>query len=149
MPAVARIVNPRSLSRFNGKIDARLSRLARETKAVPEVGRPPEAASWDLANAMPKVSSMPMTSPVERISGPRMVSTPWKRPNGSTASLTDTAQPDGMVPPSPTTGRMPISRRDAMLSPIMTRAAALATCTAVALETKGTVRDARGLASST
>ena len=29
-----------------------------------------------------------MTSPVERISGPSRVSTPWKRANGKTASLT-------------------------------------------------------------
>ena len=41
------------------------------------------------ANAMPKVRSMPMTSPVERISGPSSVSTSGKRLNGSTASLID------------------------------------------------------------
>ena len=35
------------------------------------------------------------------------------------------------------------------VSPSMTRAAALASGTAVALETNGTVREARGLASST
>ncbi len=51
------------------------------------------APAWDLAKARGKVSSKPMTSPVERISGPRMESTaspPWvrKRLNGSTASLT-------------------------------------------------------------
>ena len=33
---------------------------------------------------------MPITSPVERISGPRMVSTPGKRANGNTASFTAT-----------------------------------------------------------
>ena len=31
---------------------------------------------------------MPMTSPVERISGPSTVSTPGNRPNGSTAAFT-------------------------------------------------------------
>ena len=36
-----------------------------------------------------------------------------------------------------------------MVCPTMTRAAALATGTAVALDTNGTVRDARGFASST
>ena len=44
---------------------------------------------------------------------------------------------------------MPSARRPAMVAPSMIRAAALASGTAVALDTNGTVRDARGLASST
>ena len=38
---------------------------------------------------MPKLSADPITSPVERISGPSTVSAPGKRRNGSTASLID------------------------------------------------------------
>ena len=90
-----------------------------------------------------------MTSPVERISGPSTVSTPWNRPKGSTASFTAIGDPIGSDPPSPDSGRMPSCRSCGMVSPIITRAAALASGTAVALETNGTVRDARGLASRT
>ena len=46
------------------------------------------APSWALANASPKVSPTPITSPVDFISGPRMVSTPGNFTNGNTASLT-------------------------------------------------------------
>jgi len=51
--------------------------------------------------------------------------------------------------PSPVAGRTPAARRSAIDSPTAIRAAALASCTAVALETNGTVRLARGLASIT
>mgnify|MGYP000841261547 CR=1 FL=1 len=40
---------------------------------------------------------MPMTSPVECISGPRMMSTPGKRWKGSTASLTQVKPPRRML----------------------------------------------------
>ena len=43
----------------------------------------------------------------------------------------------------------PAARRSAIDSPSISRAAALASCVAVALETNGTVREARGLASMT
>jgi hypothetical protein len=42
-----------------------------------------------LRKARGKVRSQPMTSPVERISGPSSVSTPGKRAKGSTASFTE------------------------------------------------------------
>ena len=42
---------------------------------MPDVGKPFCAPAWLLAYAMPKPASMPMTSPVERISGPSTVST--------------------------------------------------------------------------
>ena len=60
---------------------------------MPSVGSRSPAASWLLANARPKVRSMPMTSPVERISGPSTVSTSGKRLKGSTASFTATWSP--------------------------------------------------------
>ena len=92
---VATISKPRSASRLIGKIMPRLSRLATETKILPLVGSEPYAAAWDLAKACPKAMSMPMTSPVDFISGPSRVSTPLpagvrNRLNGSTASLTAT-----------------------------------------------------------
>ncbi len=75
-----------------------LSSSLTETKAQPEVGRWVPPPIWDLAKARAKAGAMsaspsrfqsrPMTSPVERISGPRMVSTPAKRAKGKTASLT-------------------------------------------------------------
>ena len=132
----------------------RLSRLATDTKARPLTGSDPYAAACDFAYAVPNTLSIPITSPVERISGPRTVSTPCprasrNRPNGSTASFTAIGASSGRVPPSPVAGSMPSARSPATVAPSMIRAAALASGVAVALETNGTVRDARGLASST
>ena len=45
-----------------------------------------------------------MTSPVERISGPSTVSTPWKRANGNTASLTATCSNLVFVRPNDASG---------------------------------------------
>ena len=95
-----------------------------------------------------------MTSPVDFISGPRTVSIPSpcevrNRPNGSTASFTEIGASYGRSPPSPVFGSSPSARRPATVAPSMIRAAALATGTAVALDTNGTVRLARGLASRT
>ena len=81
---------------------------------------------------------MPITSPVLFISGPRTESAPAKRANGSTASLTLTcsAQPLAAGPLGE-------------LLPQHQPRATLASGTPIALETKGTVREARGLASIT
>ena len=154
VPTVARMRKPRSDSRFIGKIAARLSRLAMLTKTVPFTGRDPYAAACDLANAAPNVSSIPITSPVDFISGPSSESTCApsalrNRWNGSTASFTATGASAGSSPPSPMWGSRPSTRSSAMVVPMAIRAAALASGTAVALDTKGTVREARGLASST
>ena len=94
--------------------------------------------SWLLAKALSKTRSMPMTSPVERISGPSTVSTPGKRANGNTASLTPTW--------SSAAGFRP---KLASVSPAMIRLAILAIGWPITLATNGTVRDARGLTSST
>ena len=87
---------------------------------------------------------------MDRISGPRTASTP--RPSerlnlfhGSTASFTEIP----LAIPSPVAGRVPSSRSCTMDSPTEIRAAAFASGTPVAFDTKGTVRDARGLASKT
>ena len=80
-----------------------------------------------------------MTSPVDFISGPSSESACGKRPKGSTASLTDTWRGTrGMS-----------SSMSASRSPSISRQAILASGTPTALETNGTVREARGLASIT
>ena len=94
-----------------------------------------------------------MTSPVDRISGPStesttLPSTVRKRLKGSTASLTETGELAGTFEPS-RMGRSPLSTSERMLDPAITRAAAFASGIPSAFDTKGTVRLARGLASST
>ena len=71
------------------------------------------------------------------------------RLNGNTASLTATGEPGRMSVPSPVGRSRPSPRRSRIEAPSMIRAAALASEVLVALETKGTVREARGFASST
>ena len=80
-----------------------------------------------------------MTSPVERISGPSTIAAPGKRAKGNTASFTH--QCFGF------TSRVRPS--SASFLPAITFAASFASGTPMALATKGTVRDARGLTSST
>ena len=85
---MATIPKPSSAKRRATTIPDGLSRSASERSSVPERGSRFRDAVWLLANASPNERSMPMTSPVERISGPRMVSTSGKRSKGSTASFT-------------------------------------------------------------
>ena len=97
---------------------------------------------------------MPMTSPVERISGPSSVSTlrpcfVRKRLNGMTASLTAIGMPRQRAAPSPVGRSMPVARSSAIEEPSMMSVAALASWVFVAFETNGTVREARGFASMT
>ena len=147
MPSVATMSKPRSTSRLTGNTIDRLSRLATETNTDPFVGSTIDPVpACDFANAAPNPTSMPMTSPVERISGPSRESTPGKRSKGSTASLTAMCFSRGPCTAS-SSGTRPSLRRCLRLSPAMTRAATLASGTPVVLETKGTVREARGLAS--
>ena len=68
-----------------------------------------------------------------------------KRFQGKTASLTEIPR----ATPSPLDGSKASSRNCAMEVPSAKRAAAFARATPVALLTKGTVREARGLASRT
>ena len=72
------------------------------------------------------------------------------RLNGSTASLTAIGASAGSVAAVAGGRQQALGAQLGDASrPSMIRAAALASGTAVALETNGTVRDARGLASST
>ena len=138
MPPVATTLKPSSTSRLTGFTIAALSWSLTETKTTPSTGTLLPAPSCDLAKARPKSGSRPMTSPVERISGPRMTSTPGKRANGNTASLTAMCLPLAFLMAS-----------DFSDSPAIRRAANLAIGWPVALATNGTVRLARGLTSST
>ena len=110
---------------------------------MPLVGNSVPAAISAFTNARPNVESIPITSPVERISGPSAVSTSGKRLNGRTASFTETCLP--------VTGffRRPSVRNCASDAPSMTLLAIFANGTPVALATNGTVRLARGFASIT
>ena len=59
-------------------------------QTVPLSGSRCPAPSIALMNAMPKLPAPPITSPVDFISGPRIVSTPGKRTNGNTGLFTNT-----------------------------------------------------------
>ena len=76
-----------------------------------------------------------MTSPVDFISGERSVSTPGNLLKGSTASLTLTK---GIF-------FIPVRPKSASFLPSMTLTAIFARGTPVVLDTKGTVREARGI----
>jgi hypothetical protein len=80
-----------------------------------------------------------MTSPVDFISGPSTVSTCGNLMKGNTDSLTATCRHSVASIPAIAS----------MLSPSIARVAILARGTPIALETNGTVREARGFTSST
>ena len=144
MPAVATIAKPElGEAARRDQPDGLVAVGEREEHRARRAAGGCRAAVWLLANARPNERSMPMTSPVERISGPRIVSTSGKRLNGSTASFTATC------PPSAGGRSRPSSRSSASVAPTITRAATFASGTPVALLTNGTVRLARGLASMT
>ena len=140
VPRVATSWKPRECSSRATATARGLSPFLTVMQTVPRVGRREPAPSWLFSIASPKVRPAPMTSPVDRISGPRMGSTPGNLLNGKTASLTE--KYGGTTSP----------RTFFWLAsdwPTMQRAAILASGSPVALETKGTVRDARGLTSRT
>jgi len=90
--------------------------------------------AWVFAKAIPRSSSSPITSPVERISGPSVIVAPGKRTKGKTASFTHQWRGE----------RSRVKPRSLSLQPVMTLAASLASGTPIALATNGTVREARG-----
>src|SRR6266700_3586302 len=110
VPLVATSSNPQAASCRHGSTRASLSESRTETKTLPESGRSVPLPSCDLAKARPKSASNPMTSPVDFISGPRIRSTPGKRANGNTASLTATWPTPGRGRREPLAGHHP--RRD-------------------------------------
>src|SRR3954471_24930934 len=106
-------------------------------RTAPSSGNSFDAASCALAKLAPNDAEMPMTSPVDRISGPSTGSVPANLLNGNTASFTETY--DGMISSDNPTS--------ASVSPSITRAASDASGTPIALETNGIVRLARGFTS--
>ncbi len=102
------------------------------------------APSWLLSMASANVRPVPITSPVERISGPSTGSTPGNLLNGKTASLTE--KYGGTISTGGLSCRPTWS---ASFVPAMQRAAILASAWPVAFDTNGTVREARGFTSST
>ena len=137
VPDVATIPYPSSASdRATGTTSA-LYLSVMEMKMVPEEGRADPAAIAAFAYAAPNSASMPMTSPVDFISGPSSVSAPANLSNGRTASLTATWVRTGSS----------VKPTSARVSPAIRRAACAARGAPTAFATKGTVRDARGLAS--
>ena len=137
VPPVARISNPISAKSRQIGIKAALSVSLTEMKTAPSSGRTVLAASWLLPKARPKSLSMPITSPVDFISGPRKTSTPGKRENGNTASFTATCA----------FGSVSIWKSD-NLAPAIIREAILAIALPVAFATNGTVRLPLGFTSS-
>src|SRR5574343_270599 len=95
-----------------------LSLSLTDRKTLPDLGSLTPAASCDLTKASAKVLPTPMTSSVDFISGPRMVSTPGNLTKGKTASLTE--KYGGM-----TSCVIPCAGR---LLPDMQRAAIFASC---------------------
>ncbi len=138
VPVVAKILNPRSDSFLATNIIFLLSSFLTLIKIFPFTGSFWPAAICDLANAIPSVLSMPITSPVDFISGPNTGSTPGKRTNGNTDSLTHVYFIfTSFVNPS-----------SFNVEPSIIFVASFANGTPIAFETKGIVLDARGLTSS-
>ena len=138
VPPVAMISKPTSWRRAASCVAAGLSVSVTVMKTDPSRGSTTPAAACALPKAVGKSAAMPITSPVDFISGPRIESAPAKRANGSTASftLTCSGSPSGRS-------------WSAIFSPSIRRAATFASGTPIALETNGTVRRARGFASIT
>ena len=59
-----------------------------ERNTVPSTGNSKPADINALAKAMGAARCSPITSPVDRISGPKSTSTPGKRSNGNTGAFT-------------------------------------------------------------
>ena len=138
MPAVATTSKPRSRKRAAIWVAAGLSVSVTVMKTVPSVGSETPAAACALPKAVGKSAAIPITSPVLFISGPSTASAPAKRAKGSTASLTLTWSPCSL-------GQLLVGEALAEHQP----AGDLRERRADRLETNGTVREARGLASIT
>src|SRR5204862_7518203 len=95
---------------------------------LPSLGNTVPAANWLLANAIENRSLTPITSPIDRISGPNTISTPENLMNGNTASFTETCAGTGSV----------VTPCSASETPAITFAATFATGRPVAFATQGT-----------
>ena len=119
------LVPPNTHTKTNNKHIAHKNKLP----LVPVAGSFWPAAICALAYAAAKSMSMPITSPVDRISGPSSVSAPGNLLNGSTTSLTATCAGIGSS----------VNPSSGSVLPLMTREAYLAIGWPTALATKGTL----------
>ena len=108
-------------------------------KTLPSSGSSTPAPACALPNAAGKSSAMPITSPVDFISGPSSASVPWSRWNGQHRLLDAHVRAAALA-------RQVLGRKR---SPRISRQATFASGTPIAFDTNGTVRDARGFASIT
>ena len=136
---MATTLKPMSWKLAANWVAAGLSPSVTEMNTVPELGSSAPAAACAFPNAAGNSRATPMTSPVDFISGPISASERGKRPNGRTASFTDTCRGKRGMPSSMSARRSPSIRRHATF----------ASDTPIALDTNGTVREARGFASIT
>ena len=138
VPCVALILKPNLANCSATSYTAGRSLGDTVIKMVPSEGSNCCAATCALKKASPKESAIPSTSPVERISGPRTGSTSGNMLNGKTASLTPKYGIIRDLRPS-----------SSSFLPNISWVATLAMETLQTFDTSGTVREARGLASST
>ena len=125
VPRVATRLKPNPANSRARAAPCDLSWLLSEKKTRPAEGNGCPAASCALAKARPNPSATPITSPVDFISGPRIVSTPGNLMKGKTGDFTkwqDTASSSGRA-------------NSESLRPTIRRAAILARGTPVALLT--------------
>src|SRR5207244_1485860 len=132
-----------------GARDRRDARNARGERSLPDqiaVGsgaralrRVDHEVAAAAANAVGRSAAVAIASPVARIAGPSTGSAPGKRAKGSTAALTLTCVGVGSA------GRSSSPR----FAPAASRQAAATRLIPLALLANGTVREARGLTSST
>ena len=139
VPLVVKTVNPIDTSERATSTACILSLSRIERNTCPEVGNARLTAIFAFASAIGKDRSMPITSPVDRISGPSTTSTPGNFSKGKAGSLTAKKPVSGISFTSSASSELPI----------ITFAAILDQGHPFAFATNGTVRDARGLTSIT
>ena len=88
VPEVATSSKPSDWSSAPSMVDAGLSRSHTDRNTTPDSGSGLPAARSAFENAVGKSGPIPITSPVERISGPSVGSAPENRWNGNTAAFT-------------------------------------------------------------
>ena len=140
VPRVAMISKPRSCSRLAIPMAAGLSPSATVMNTVPSSGSCAPAAAWALANAVGKSRGDP-----HHLAG-RAHLGPEQRVGAGEAVERQHRLLDADVAARRSARAGP---RSAIRSPSMIRQASLASGRPIALETNGTVREARGLASIT
>ncbi len=89
VPRVARMLKPWAARSRATSTALALSAGLTLMNTLPDFGSLVPEAICDLMKASPKVRPTPITSPVDFISGPRMVSTPGNLLKGKTASFTE------------------------------------------------------------